>query len=312
MVSPSLRWLAQRAAHTLVVVWGAAPLTFIGLQLIPGAPARATAGGVQATASPAVLDLIRQEYGFDRPVLLQYLSYLARLARGDLGTSYQLNQPVSHVLAQQLWPTIQLALVSAVLGFTLAIVVATLTAGRPRPRSLARLLEFVSLSMPTFWIGILLLTFFSFKWQLFPVLGNRGIASLVLPSITLAVAISGLLAQVTRDGIERALGQPFVLTTRARGAGESRVRFRHALRHAALPLLTLSGWILGNLLGGIVVVETVFARQGLGQVLVSAVGGRDLPVVTGVVVVTSITFSLIAIALEQIYRVADPRLKASS
>ncbi|MFC8046291.1 ABC transporter permease [Nocardia sp. NPDC057353] len=305
-----LRWLAGRLALALLVMWGAATVTFAGLLLIPGDPARAVAGGVAATASPEVLARIRADYGFDDPVLVQYLRFLGRLLRGDLGRSYQLNQPVLTVLAEQAGATLALALGGMALGLLLALAVAVATAGRPRPRAIARAAEFGALSMPTFWIGFLLLALFSFRWHLFPVLGNGGPAALVLPWITLAVAIAGVLSQVTRDGIEQALAQPFALTARARGATETRVRLHHALRHAALPVLTISGWMFGNLLGGVVVVETVFARQGLGQVLVTAVRGRDYPVVTGLVVLTAAAFSLIGIALDQLYRIVDPRVGA--
>ncbi|MFC8528820.1 ABC transporter permease [Nocardia sp. NPDC057227] len=305
-----LRWLAGRLALALLVMWGAATVTFAGLLLIPGDPARAVAGGVAATASPEVLARIRADYGFDDPVLLQYLRFLGRLLRGDLGRSYQLNQPVLTVVADQAGATLALALGGMVLGLLLALAVAVATAGRPRPRAVARVAEFGALSMPTFWIGFLLLALFSFRWHLFPVLGNGGPAALVLPWITLAIAIAGVLSQVARDGIEQALAQPFALTVRARGATETRVRLHHALRHAALPVLTISGWMFGNLLGGVVVVETVFARQGLGQVLVTAVRGRDYPVVTGLVVLTAAAFSLIGIALDQLYRIVDPRVGA--
>ncbi|MGQ4615984.1 ABC transporter permease subunit [Nocardia sp. R7R-8] len=311
-VPEPLRRLATRMGLALVVVWGASTLTFAGLLLIPGDPARAVAGGVAAAASPQVRARIRDEYGFDDPVLVRYVRFLGRLCRGDLGTSYQQNRPVLTIVTEQLGPTLLLAAGGMTLGLLLAVAVAVTTADRPRSRALARTAEFTALSMPTFWIGFLLLALFSFHWHLFPVLGNNGIDSLILPWLTLAIAIAGVLSQVARDGIEQALGQPFALTARARGATEIRVRLRHALRHAALPVLTMSGWMLGNVLGGVVVVETVFARQGLGQVLVSAVRGRDYPVVTGVVVLTAATFSVIAIALDQLYHVVDPRIGAAA
>ncbi|MRH91241.1 ABC transporter permease subunit [Nocardia sp. SYP-A9097] len=308
-VPEPLRWLAGRLVLALVVMWGAATITFAGLLLIPGDPARAVAGGVAATASPEVLARIRSEYGFDDPILVRYPRFLGRLLRGDLGVSYQQHRSVLSIITEQLWPTITLAVGGMTLGLLLAVGLALVTADRPRPRAIAQTAEFVALSMPTFWIGFLLLALFSFHWHVFPVLGNNGIAALVLPVITLAIAVTGVLSQVAREGIEQALDQPFSLTVRARGATETRVRVRHALRHAALPVLTLSGWMFGNLLGGVVVVETVFARQGLGQVLVTAVRGRDYPVVTGVVLLTAGTFSVISIGLDVLYRIVDPRIR---
>lgn len=304
-----LRRLVGQLALALVVIWGATTLTFAGLQLIPGDPARAVAGGLAATTSPAVLTEIRAEYGFDDPLAVQYLRFLGRLARGDLGVSYQQHEPVLSVIGGQLVPTVILAVGGLALGLLIAVVVAVSTAQRPRSRALARSAEFIALSMPSYWVGFLLLAVFSFHWQVFPVIGDNGVDSYVLPWFTLAIAVAGVLSQVARDGVEQSLEQPFTTTVRARGATELRVRLRHSLRHAAPPVLTLSGWILGNLLGGIVVVETVFARPGLGQALVTAVRGRDYPLVTGIVVVAAAAFSAIAIVLDMLYRIVDPRLE---
>ncbi|MEU9890502.1 ABC transporter permease [Sphaerisporangium sp. NPDC051011] len=306
---PLARWLLRRPAQIVLVLWGAATLAFLGMRLVPGDPARAIAGGVQASATPAVLDAIRAQYGLDRPLPVQYAIFLGRLLRGDLGRSYQLNQGVGGVITEQLGATVALALGAMALGLTLATALALLTAGRPSTRALARAFEFCSISTPGFWIGTLLLAAFSFHLHWFPVLGEDGVAGLVLPWLTLGLSIAGVLSQVTREGVERALEQPFTLTARSRGATENRVRLRHALRHAALPVLTLSGWALGELLGGVVVVETVFARQGIGQVVVSAVQGRDLPVVTGVVVLAAATFALINTGIDLLYRVVDPRMR---
>ncbi|MFG1879086.1 ABC transporter permease [Sphaerisporangium sp. NPDC049003] len=277
---PPARWLLRRLAQTVFVLWGAATLAFAGMRLVPGDPARVIAGGVQATATPAVLDAIRAQYGLDRPLLVQYAIFAGRLLRADLGRSYQLNEAVGSVIMEQLGATAALAAGAMVFGFALAVTLAVLTAGRPRTRAVSRVFEFCSISTPNFWIGTLLLIAFSFHLRWFPVLGD-GLPALVLPWLTLTLSIAGVLSQVTREGVEHALEQPFALTARSRGATENRVRLRHALRHAALPVLTLSGRALGELLGGVVVVETVFARQGIGQVVVSAVQGRDFPVVTG-------------------------------
>ncbi|WP_424533258.1 ABC transporter permease [Sphaerisporangium viridialbum] len=306
---PLARWLLRRLAQIVFVLWGAATLAFAGMRLVPGDPARVIAGGVQATATPAVLDAIRAQYGLDQPLVVQYAIFAGRLLRADLGRSYQLNQAVGGVILDQLGATAALAGGAMVLGFALAVTLAVLTAGRPRTRAVSRVFEFCSISTPNFWIGTLLLIAFSFHLRWFPVLGDDGLPALVLPWLTLTLSIAGVLSQVTREGVEHALEQPFALTARSRGATENRIRLRHALRHAALPVLTLSGWALGELLGGVVVVETVFARQGIGQVVVSAVQGRDFPVVTGVVVLAAAAFSLINMGLDLLYRVVDPRMR---
>ncbi|MFD2415458.1 ABC transporter permease [Amycolatopsis pigmentata] len=308
---PSARWWLRRLMLGIFVIWGAATLAFIGLHLLHGDPARVIAGGggMISGSSVRLLAQINREYGFDQPLPVQYGRFLGHLLHGQLGTSYQLNQPVSSVIFTQLWSTVSVALGAAVLGFALALVLALSSAGRPKTRALLSTLELVAVSTPSFWVGILLLAAFSFRLQWFPVLGNEGARSLVLPWVTLALPIAGTLALVMRDGLERALDQPFATTVRARGATSARLKLRHALRHALLPVLTLSGWTLGSLLGGVVVVETVFARAGIGQVAVTAVNGRDLPVVTGVVLLATVAFVVINTGVDVLYRFVDPRLR---
>jgi peptide/nickel transport system permease protein len=311
MLMPRLvRWWLRRALLAIVVLWGAATLTFIGLHLLPGDPARLIAGGGPISdISPDVLRIINHQYGFDRPLIDQYGRFLGQLLHGRLGNSYQLNQSVGSLILGQLWATTSLALGAAALGFGLALVLALSTAARPRSRAVLSAVELTFVSTPSFWVGILLLTAFSFRLHWFPVLGNDGVRSLVLPWITLALPIASALSLVMRDGLERALEQPFAITARARGATQTRIRFRHALRHALLPALTLSGWALGQLLGGVVVVETVFARAGIGEVVVTAVNGRDYPVVTGVVILAAVAFVLINTGVDLLYQVVDPRLR---
>lgn len=308
---PSIRWCARRLLLAVLVLWGAATLAFAGLHMLPGDPARLIAGGGAVTnTSPQVLALINRQYGFDQPLIDQYGRFLGQLLHGQLGKSYQLNQSVSTLLLGQLWSTVSLALGAAVLGFALALALALSTAGRPRGRAVSAAVELVFVSTPSFWVGILLLAAFSFGLRWFPVLGNDGVGSLVLPWIALALPMAGLLALVMRDGLERALEQPFAVTVRARGATAARLRFRHALRHALLPVANLSGWIVGQLLGGVVVVETVFARAGIGEVTVTAVNGRDFPVVTGVVLLAAVGFVVISTAVDALSLVVDPRLRA--
>jgi peptide/nickel transport system permease protein len=305
-----LRWLIRRVVLAVFVLWGAATLTFIGLHLLPGNTAELIAGGIHVP-SPKVIAFVTHEYGFNKSLPAQYWTFLSHLAEGRLGMSYQLNQPVTTVIGDQLWASVQLALGGAVIGFALALVAALATAGRPRARAVSNPVELLFLSTPPFWVGILLLTEFSFRLHYFPVIGNSGIRSLVLPWITLALPVAAVLTIVMREGLDRALEQPFALTVRARGATERRLRLRHALRHALLPVLTISGVTLGQLLGGIVVIETVFARQGIGQVAVTAVEGRDFPVVIGIVVLAALAFVVINSAVDLLYRVIDPRLRVA-
>ena len=308
-MNPLVKGVAQRVLAALAVMYGAATLAFAALQLIPGDPV-ATLLGPATTASPAVRREIRTEYGFDQPVAVQYLRFLGRLVRGNLGQSYQLQRPVSTLIGDQLGPTAQLALAALALALFLALLSALATAGRrPALRSLAVAWELIAVSSPTYWVGILLLTAFSFQLQLFPVAGAQQLSALVLPAATLALPIAGVLAQVLREGLEAALAEPFAVTARARGLSQGAVRVRHALRHASVPLLTLTGWLTGTLLGGAVLVEAVFGRPGIGALTLQAVTGKDMPLVTGIVLLSAFVFVLISTALDLLYLVIDPRLR---
>ncbi|MFJ8017166.1 ABC transporter permease [Streptomyces sp. NPDC096339] len=305
----AIRFAAGRLAAAVFVVWGAATCAFLVLQLVPGDPVHAIVGS-HALVDSAQREEIRHAYGLDEPLAVQYAAYLGKLATGDLGTSHQLQQPVAEVLSAQLGPTVELALYATLVAIVLAVVVTVLTSGRSRwPRRLAGLVELVVVSTPSFWFGIMLLTVFSFRLGWFPVSDSSDARSLVLPVITLALPVAAVLTQVMREGLLDALEQPFSLTARARGLSESAVRARHALRHSALPALTLAGWFTGTLLGGAVVVENVFARSGIGRVALEAVGGRDLPVVQGVVTLSAVAFVLVGAVVELLYVVVDPRLR---
>ncbi|WP_245667475.1 ABC transporter permease [Actinomadura macra] len=305
------RWLVRRLLLTILVMLGAATVAFAGLQLTPGDPARVILGST--TPSPEQVEQVRHELGFDRPVLVQYGLFLGRLAKGDLGRSYQLREPVGNLIGDQAWSSAALALTGFAVAFAVATALAVATAGRrPALRRLSVGLELIAISTPGFWVGVLLLTFFAFRWHLFPVAGGSGPGALVLPSATLALGLVGVYAQVMREGMERALDEPFVLTARTRGGGETAVRLRHALRHALIPMITISGWSVGALLSGAVVIETIFSRQGIGRVMAAAIASRDLPVVTGVILVSALAFSLINMAVDGLYRIVDPRLRESA
>ena len=301
------RWLARRLALAVLVVFGAVTVAFVALQLAPGDPVYAIIGTLEP--SPALIGHVRADLGLDQPVIVRYGLLLGRLVRGDLGTSYQLGQPVWQLIADQFGATVELALAACTIAFVVSVLLAVGTAGRPVLRRVSATLELVAISSPSYWVGVVLLTFFSFRLRLFPVAGGNGIAALVLPAVTIAVGLVGVFTQVLREELERALDEPFVLSSRARGTGETAVRVRHALRHALIPMATLGGWTMGALLSGAVVVETVFNRQGLGRLLVNAVLSRDLPVVTGIVVVTATLFTVLNLGVDLLYRLIDPRLR---
>jgi len=310
-----LRRLAGRIAGAVVVLWAAASFTFAVQALLPGD--RATlllnqSSGQVIARTPEELAPINAEFGFDQPLIGQYLRFVGGLARGDLGTSYQLHRPVTEIIADQVGPTVVLTMGALVLAWVIAVLLTVATARRGRIASaLGSGFETVAAGIPQYWLGVILLVVFAVNLRLFPVGGADGLGALVLPALTLAIPLAGFLGQVTRDEFGRVLDQPFVLSARARGMGDLAVRLRHALRHAVLPAITLSGWALGALFSGAVIAESVFARPGIGQVLVAAANSRDVPVVTGVVLLVAAVYVLANLVVDTAYGLVDPRLRTA-
>ncbi|GAA4233907.1 peptide/nickel transport system permease protein [Streptosporangium album] len=306
-------WLgpvARRLGSGLAVLWAAATAAYVSLLLVPGDTVDVLIG--DGLDTPERRAQIIAEWGLDRSALRQYGDYLARLLHGDLGHSYILQRGVGDILASQIGPTVRLALTAALFGSVLALALALTTAGRrPWLGGLAGLSELVAVSVPPFLIGILLLAVFSFTLGWFPVSGDQGPVSLVLPAVALSLPICGVLGQVLREGLERALEEPFAVTARSRGITERRLVARHALRHALLPAVTLTGWFTGTLLGGAIIVESVFGRPGLGQVTLSAVTGKDMPVVMAVVLLSALVYVTVSTIVDLTYLAIDPRLRSS-
>lgn len=295
------------AASVVIVLWGAATVAFLAFRVIPGDPVDVMLGP-QAQVSDAVKDGIRAELGLDRPPLEQYVGYLGQLLRGELGESYQLRMPVAEVIGRQLGATLQLTALALLIAVAIAFAVALLARGRVA-RTVVAGAELVVLSSPVFWIGLVLLSVFAFGLGWFPVSGSRNPATLVLPAVTLALPVAALLGQVLRDGIEAAERQPFATTVRARGASPTRLTLHHTLRHGATGALTLAAYLVGSLLGGAVLVETVFARPGIGRVTLAAIADRDLPVITGIILLSALVFVVVNTIVELVYPLIDPRLR---
>jgi len=309
------RRIVLRVLGALGVLWAAATFTFFVQSVLPGD--RATLILNQETGqtihrSAAELAPINARYGFQESLLTQYWHYLTGLVQGDLGRSYQLKEPVTRLIADQVGPTLLLTVTALALAWAIALVLVIATARRRRPlSSLASSFEVFAAGLPHYWLGVILLVVFAINLQWFPVEGGTGLSGLVLPATTLAIPLAGFLGQVTRDEFEALLDQPFVTSARARGMSDLGVRLRHTLRHAVLPAITLSGWALGALFSGAVVVELVFARPGLGQVLVSAASARDIPLVSGVVMLVALLYVVANLLVDLAYTLVDPRLKGA-
>lgn len=304
------RYLARRLGLAVLVLWAAYTVSFVVLYALPGDPVSLMYGGESTDVTPEQLDALRAEYGLDQPLPLQYVSQLLDAVRGDLGTSVVSKQPVTTLLAQAIPPTAAIAgaaLLLAVVGGGTLAVVATATRNRALAGFLLSLPP-LGVAIPSFWFGLTLVQWFSFQLPIFPALGNQGFASIVLPAVTLALPTSAIIAQLLSRSLLHTLREPYVDTAVAKGAGRVRVHLRHALRNAALPALTATGLVVGGLLSGAVVTETVFSRAGLGRLTATSVAAQDIPVVQGVVLVAATVYVLTNLLVDVVYPLLDPRI----
>jgi peptide/nickel transport system permease protein len=303
--------VVRRLVGAILVLWAAATLCFVMQELSPGNPALAILGGSGARPPQAEIEATEAKYGLNDPLPQRYGRFIGNLATGDLGTSYQYKQPVTSLISEQVGPTLVLIFVSTLLAWVIAVPITLLTAGRGRLRSsFGSGFEAFFAGMPPYWLGLVLLVVFAFELGWFPAIGGTSPDALLLPALTLALPLAGFLGQVTRDEFERGLKQPFAVSARTRGASESEVRRRHVLRHALLPGITLTGWAIGATISGAVLVEIIYARPGLGQILVNAVSNQDLPVVVGVTMLVALIYVAVNLLVDLLYVVVDPRLRA--
>ncbi|MFF8410142.1 ABC transporter permease [Streptomyces omiyaensis] len=306
------RRLPRILAQALFVLWAAYTVSFAVLYLLPGDPVTvmAAGGGDASSVSPEQVAALRTRYGLDRPLHEQYATALGNAVRGDLGTSVHGGRPVTELITDALPATLQLAGATLLLALPLGAAIALLGTYTRRRwlRQLLLSLPAAGVSAPTFWVGLLLVQLVSFRWGLLPAFGNDGWSSLVLPSVTLALPASGLVAQVFAKSLRTALAEPYIDTARAKGAGRGRVHLRHAARNALAPPLTVAGVLTGGVLAGSVVVETVFARTGVGRLTAQAVTTQDIPVVQGLVVLGAVVYVTANLLVDLVHPLVDPRV----
>jgi peptide/nickel transport system permease protein len=302
----------RRLLQAVVVLWAAFTLSFVILYLLPGDAVLTKLGSAEGgiTASPEQIAQARAEYGLDDPVLTQYGKRLLAALHGDFGRSVATGDDATHMVVSALPPTLAvtgLALLLAVFFGGGIAILGTYT----RFRALSQLLLSLpplGISLPSFWVGLLLIQVFSFQLRLLPSLGSQGFQSLILPAITLALPTSAIIGQVLAKSLRTQLAEPYIEIARAKGASRARVHFGHALRNAAVPALTLVGVVAGNLVAGSVVTETVFSRDGVGRVTSAAVTAQDVPVVQAVIVLAAFFFVTINLIVDLLYPLLDPRI----
>jgi len=313
------RFLLHRVADLVVVLFGISAIVFLMIRLIPG-DAVAIMLGANTEVTPERVAVLRARIGLDRPLVEQYLHWAGAALRGDLGTSLWTGRPVAGEILAHLGPTLELTLLSLVLGAGLAVPVGCLMA-QTRGRGadvLMRVGAIAGLTIPSFWLGIVLILLLS-QWA--PGFASLGyvpfgedpvgnLERMVLPAIALGLPILANLSRLVRSAMLDALGQDYIRTARAKGASEGLVVYKHALRNALIPFVTYVGIMTGYLLGGAIVVEQVFAIPGLGRLILGAIAERNYPLIQATILVVTVGFVLVNFLVDLLYVVIDPRVRA--
>lgn len=303
------KYIIRRLIAMIPVVIGITFLVFMIMQLAPGDPVRMILGD---SAEPEAIEAMREEMGLNDPVLVQYGRYMVDLLHGDMGTSYTNQRPVAQEVFSRVPATFELALVSAVVSILIAIPLGVIAAVKQNTLfdNLSMVVSLVGISMPAFWLALMLMLVFSLRLGWFPVQGNGdGWRSFVLPSISIGFMNMAAIARTTRSSMLETIRQDYIRTARSKGITEGEVIMHHAFGNALIPTITVVGVQLGGLLGGAVLTETVFAWPGLGRLMVQAVNGRDVPVVMGCIVILSIGFSIVNLIVDLAYGFIDPRVR---
>ena len=301
-------YILRRIVMLLPVLFGVTLVSFSLLHLVPGDPAEVL-GGQEATK--ADIDRIRKEYGLDQPLVVQYARFVGNAMRGDLGISIQSRHPVRELLLQRLAFTLQLALASVLVAAAIGLLAGIISSTRQYSffDTASMLGALFGISMPIFWLGLLLILVFAAKLQWLPSGGTGSIRHLILPAIALGSASAAVIARMTRASMLEVTRQDYIRTARATGYQERVIIFRHALKNAMIPVLTVFGLEFGSMLGGAVLTETVFSLPGIGRLLVEGIFARDYPVVQGAMILVASTFVLVNLLTDVAYAFFDPRIR---
>ncbi|MCC2626529.1 MAG: binding-protein-dependent transport system inner rane component [Thermomicrobiales bacterium] len=305
-------YITNRVLQGLVVLAGVSFIVFALMHLTPGNPAEVMLSEFGASAED--LRRLRDQLGIDQHWTLQYRDFLAGAVRGDLGRSLFTRRPVAEQIISALPST--LALTSSAIGIALVVGMPLGIVSALRHRtwidSVSMVMSLLGVAMPVFWIAILLILIFSINLGWFPATGGVGAGSMVLPAVALGLGAAGLIARLVRSSMLEVLRAEYIVTARSKGLREAPVIVRHALRNALIPLVTIVGLQIGNLLSGAVVVETVFARQGIGSMLIKGIVQKDFPLVQGLILFIAVVYIGINIAIDILYGVIDPRVRTGA
>ena len=298
-----------RLLAAIPVLLGVLVLVFASLYLLPGDPVSALVGDVPT--DKATLDELRQQLGLNDPPWIQYGRFLGALLQGNLGTSLQTHRPVLGEILTFLPATLQLTAAAMLFAIVIGLSLGTLAAVKAHTwvDTLASVIALGGVSVPAFWLGLILLLVFSVWLNLVPSTGTEGLNRLVLPAFVLGYSAAAIIARLTRNALLEVMSQEYVVTARSKGVHERRVIMGHALRNAMIPVITIVGLQIGQLLSGAVIVETVFSRQGVGRLLVNGILGKDLPLVQGTILFVAVAYVVINLVTDVLYVYADPRIR---
>ncbi|MDT5214163.1 MAG: peptide/nickel transport system permease protein [Mycobacterium sp.] len=318
MTHPMARFLVRRVGYSLVVLIGVLVVVFALVHLVPGDPVRIALG---TRYNPQAYDALRSASGLDRPIVEQFFGYVASAARGDLGVSFRNGDPVAGILIERLPATVSLALVGILIALLIALPAGIWSALREGRVSdvIVRVTSQFGVSVPDFWMGILLIALFSTTLGWLPTSGYRPLFSdpagwlshILLPGLTVGLVAGAILTRYVRSAVLDVAAMGYVRTARSKGLSPAVVTFRHTVRNALIPILTITGIQLATILGGVIVVEVVFAWPGLGRLVYNAVAARDYPVIQGAVLLIAVLFLLINLMVDLLYAVIDPRIRLS-
>ncbi|MCR4407829.1 MAG: ABC transporter permease [Anaerolineae bacterium] len=304
-----VQYIGKRLLAAIPVLWGVATLVFLAIRLVPGDPAEVILA--QSGGSSASLAQLRTQLGLDGPLYVQYVRFLSDALRGDLGRSIFTNRPVIQTISEQLPHTVQLALAAMVIAIVLGGVLGSIAALKSGSwiDTLCMILAVIGVSTPVFWSALLLILLFTTTLHWLPATGQGDLRHLIMPALVLGLASSGTIARLVRSSLLEVLNQEYIVVARSKGLSESRVVLRHALRNALIPTVTVIGLQFGFLLGGAVVTETVFSRQGMGRLIVDAILWKDFPLIQGIVLLSAALYTLVNLVVDVSYAFLDPRIR---
>ncbi len=310
-VASLLQYIIRRILEMIPILVVVSIIIFLFTHLIPGDPARLVAGK-DATLEEVMN--IRSELGLDKPIVEQYVTYMGNLFQGDLGTSLKTGMPITSMFAHRIMPSIYLTLTSMAWALLFGLIIGTFSAIYKNrwPDYIGTLTAVSGISMPGFWLGLILIQIFSVQLGWFPTGGAESWKSYVLPSITLGAGIMSMLARFTRSSLLETLKEDYIRTGRAKGLRESVVIPKHALRNSLIPVVTIAGLQFGFLLGGSVVVETVFSFPGMGRLLVDSIGFRDYPVIQAELLLFSVQFICVNLIVDILYSILNPKIRLTT